>query len=43
MQKKKEREKGKIWLRVCGRVQYLDEFVDVSTHNLVRGYTREDL
>ena len=38
MQKNKEREKGKIT-----EVQYLDEFVDVTTYNLVNGYTREYL
>ena len=34
---KEEKEKSKI-----AQVHYLDELMDVSTHNLVRGHTRKD-
>ena len=35
--KEKEKEKSEI-----AQVHYLDEFVDVTTDNLVRGHARED-
>ena len=35
---KEEKEKDKI-----AKVHYLDEFVDMTTHNLVEGHAKEDL
>ena len=34
---KEEKEKGEI-----AQVHYLDEFVDMTTHNLVKGHAKED-